>query len=170
MPVRIEAAVLRDASWVVANMRDLDRQECYAQLDERVTTARLAEWMLMGGRSYVAYLGDDPVMFFGTTPMTINCFSVWAVGTDRIGRAIPEASRLLLDHEVPRRIAEGFTCAEARAIATHGKAHRWIESLGGVKHGPAFEYGKAGEFFVLYRWTVAGYRAICETGRWNRTA
>jgi hypothetical protein len=162
MQVEIRKAVLRDASWVMANMRQLDREEVYAQWPDTLTTAELATGLLFtpGAETFVAYLKDEPVALFGTSPMTVNCLWVWALGTDRMERAVPEITRFFMDYHMPRRIEQGYTCAEARSLVTHGVAHRWIEGMGGKKLGGAFEFGKGGEHFVLYRWTVAGYRAI----------
>lgn len=165
--IDIQAANLRDASWITAHMRPIDREECYCQLPDDLPTVVLAEWLLRNSRAFVAHYHGQPAMLFGTAPMTVNCFSVWGIGTAQAERTIPGVSRFMLDHEIERRIDEGFNCAEARSIVAHGKAHRWIESLGGVKAGPAFLYGKGGEHFVLYRWTVAEYRSIREKSRWS---
>jgi hypothetical protein len=167
MTVEIKKAVLRDASWITAYMREIDKQECFCQLPDDTPTSVLAAQFVHVGNCYIAYERDQPTMLFGTSPINAACFSVWGVGTERTPRVVPAVSQFMLDYEVPRRIGEGFRTAEARSIATHGQAHRWIESLGGVKHGPAFPYGKADEHFVLYRWTVAGYRAIAEKSRWS---
>jgi hypothetical protein len=160
--IEIRNAVLRDASYVTANMRPKDREEVYAQWPADMSTQMLARILVLspGSQCFVALHGDQPVAVFGTSPMTVNCMWVWALGTKAMWRAIPEMTRFFMEFHIPKRIDEGYTCAEARSLATHGRAHRWIEALGGVKQGPAFEFGKAGEFFVLYRWTVAGYRAI----------
>lgn len=160
--IEITNAVLRDASYVTANLRPRDHEEVYAQWPDDLSTAMLARILVYspGSDCYTALLDGQPVAVFGTSPMTVNCMWVWALGTKDMRRAVPAMTRHFLDEQVPRRIEQGITCAEARSLATHGVAHRWIEALGGVKQGPAFEFGKRGEFFVLYRWTVAGYRAI----------
>jgi len=163
--IDVRPANLRDASWITANMQRLDREEIFCQLNDGVTTAQLAEWLILGGDGFIAYLRDEPVMLFGTTPIAASCMSVWAMGTRQTPRVIPAVSRYLIETHIPWRLEQGFNSMEARSLVTHGAAHRWMESMGGVRHGPAFVFGKGGEHFILYRWTVAGYRAIRQS-RW----
>ena len=167
MTVTIKKAVLRDDTWITAYLRPLDHEECFCQLPGGTTTAMLAHAFVHTGNSYIAYRGDEPVMLFGTSPINAACFSVWAVGTKRTPRVIPAVSRFYLDYEIPARLAEGFRTAEARSLLSHEAAHRWMVSLGAEQIGDPFPYGKADEHFVLYRWTVAGYRAIREKSRWS---
>jgi hypothetical protein len=168
--IEIKAAVLRDASFVIAHMREIDRRECYAQLPDDAPTASIAAWCLQNssGHAYVAYRDGQPRLVFGTAPMTVNCFSVWALGMVGARATIPAVSHFFVDYEIPRRIDEGFNCAEARSIVEHAEAHRWMRGLGAEQLGASFQYGKHGEEFVLFRWTVAGYRAICDQPRWSR--
>lgn len=158
--IEIEPATLNTASYVTANLRPADRAEIWCQLPDAVTTAQLAHWSLVNGEGYIARYRGQPVAFFGTSPMTVACFSVWAMGTRYLPRAARAIGNFVLDDIVPRRIAEGYRSAEARAMASHDQARKWIAGLGGEALGEPFPYGKADEPFVLYRWTVAGYRSI----------
>lgn len=160
----ILAATLRDASWITANLRPLDRQETYCQLPEGVGNVQLAAFLVERG-ALIAYDREEPVLLFGTAPMTTCALSVWALGTERTPRVIPEVSRHFIADHIPQRLDQGFLTMEARSIATHGEAHRWMEGMGGERHGDAYLYGKGGEFFVTYRWTVSSYRAISRS-RW----
>lgn len=163
--ISIKRANLRDASWITAHMRHEDRAEVYCQMPDSTHPAVLAQWVLTTGAAFIAYHGSDPIMLFGTSPVTVSCLSVWAMGTERMERAVPAVSRFLIREHIPHRINEGFNSMEARSLATHTAAHRWIESLGGEQHGPAYLFGKDGEHFITYRWTVSSYRAISES-RW----
>ncbi len=166
MTVTIKPAVFRDASYVTANLRPADHHEAFCQLADGVTTVELAWWLLHAGAAFVAYDNEQPVALFGTAPMTPFCYSLFAVGTPAMRRAVPAISRFLMREHVEQRIAAGALTMEARSLATHTEAHRWMLSLGAEQQGEPFPYGKAGELFVMFRWTVAGYRAIREK-RWS---
>ena len=163
--IRIEPANYRDASFVTANLRPGDRAEIFCQLPDDMPSHSLAWFSIQSGDGYVAYENDQPIAFFGTSPMTVCCFSVWAMGTKRMARAVPAMSRYFLDRLVPARIEQGFTSAEARSMVGNDKAWRWIKTLGGLPASAPFLYGKGGEYFVLFRWTVTGYRSMCAETR-----
>lgn len=164
--ISITPANLRDASWIMANLRPADREECFCQLPDGISTAKVAEWFITTGDAFVAHYRDEPALLFGTSRIHVCAMSVWAIGTERTPRVIPAVSRFLIEHAIPWRLEQGFTNMEARSLATHTEAHLWMESMGGVREGGAYPYGKGGERFVTYRWTVAGYRAISRS-RWK---
>lgn len=163
--IEIKPANVRDASWITANLRQLDREETYCQLPEGFGNVHLAHWLVQQG-GLIAYAGDDPVMLFGTSPLTTCALSVWALSTDRAARVIAAVSRFFIETLIPEKLDHGVNNMEARSLVTHGAAHRWMESMGGVKHGDAYLWGRNGEFFVTYRWTVSSYRAISGS-RWS---
>lgn len=167
MTVNIAPANLRDASYVTAHLRPLDRQEAYCQLPfDDLPTAVLAHGLLHAGDAFVAYLDAAPVALFGTAPITSTCYGVFMVGTADCRNAIPAISRFFMVKHVEKRIAEGALTMEARSLETHHGAHRWMRSLGAEQVTPEpFPFGRGGERFLLFRWTVAGYRAIREK-RW----
>lgn len=158
--IEVHAATLRDASWITANLRQLDREEIFCQIDDRVTTAQLAEFLILGGQGFIAYDRGEPVLLFGTTLVTVCSMSAWAMGTDAMRRAVPTVNDFLLSTHIPARLAAGVNNMEARSLVTHYEAHRWMEGLGGERHGEPYLFGKNGEMFVTYRWTVSTYRAI----------
>ena len=164
--IEIKPANLRDASWLMANLRQLDREETFCQLPDGTPTDKLAEWFITPGDAFIAYYRDEPALLFGTTPISVCAMSIWALGTDRAERTIPAVSRFLIEHAIPWRLDQGFTCMEARSLETHHDAHRWMEGMGGERNGEPYLYGKGGERFVTYRWTVSSYRAISRS-RWS---
>lgn len=164
--IDIRPANLRDASWLMANLRQLDREETFCQLPDDIPTGKLAEWLITGGEAFIAYHRNEPALLFGTTRIHVCAMSIWALGTDKAERTIPAVSRFLIEHAIPWRLDEGFTCMEARSLETHHDAHRWMESMGGKREGEPYLYGKGGERFVTYRWTVSSYRAISQS-RWQ---
>lgn len=149
----IRPAVLRDASWLMANLRPLDHAEAFCQLEPGYKTHELAHYSLSYGESFIAYDRDQPAMLFGTAPINICCLSVWALGTKRAWRVAKQVSDWLRDAHLPALAAKGYTSMEARSLLEHEAAHRWIEATGGVRHGPPFVFGRNGERFQLFRWT-----------------
>jgi hypothetical protein len=163
--ITIERANLRDASWITHNLRSEDREEVYCQLPDGLHHAVFATWLLGNGEAFIAYSNGNPVLLFGTSPITVCALSVWAMGVPGMERSIPEVSRFLISEHIPYRIKAGFNNMEARSHVDHVAAHRWIESMGGERHGPAYVFGRGGEHFITYRWTVSSYRAISGS-RW----
>ncbi len=111
-------------------------------------------------RAAIAYVDDVPAMFFGIGVVSAACASVWAVGTRKSWRVVPEVTRFWRSDFVPWLLEHDFRFAEARSLATNSRAHRWMRSLGAEQHGPAMPFGTHDEPFLLFRWTVAGYRSI----------
>ena len=164
--IEIRDANLRDASFVTANLRPEDHAEIFCQIPDGTSSQVLADHLIRstpGATAFVAYYRGQPVALFGSTPATVCCLSMWAMGTSQMRRAIPAISAFYVDEHMPRRINEGFTSAEARSHVDHHQAHAWMRSLGAEQHGPSFEFGKGGERFILFRWTVAAYRTIRKT-------
>lgn len=158
--IEIEPATLASASFIAANLRPEDRAEIFCQIPADTPTAVLAQACITQGEAYIAKYRGQPVTLFGTTPMTVACFSVWAFGTRHLPRTAPAVGQFFLSAIVPRRIEQGFRTAEVRVMADHEQARDWIKALGGQQSSFPFEYGTGGERFVLYRWTVAGYRSM----------
>lgn len=171
MHVTLRPAVVSDASWITANLRPLDHEEAFCQLPPDTPTSALARWLVMSGEAFIAYLDDEPTTLFGTSPMSASCFGVWAIGTSAMKRTIPAVSRYFMQHHIEKRIThDGLRTAEARSLASHTQAHAWMRSLGAEQVTPEpFPYGRNDEPFLLFRWTVAGYRAIREK-RWMERA
>jgi hypothetical protein len=166
----IRPATLAPASFILANMRPEDHDECMCQVPEGTRTWELAYGMLMGGEGYVAYDAEDrAACFFGTTPMNVAALSVWAVGTRHMQRVVPEVSRFLVRTVVPRRIEQGYQIMEARSHAMHLTAHRWMMDLGAQRVGQPFVFGRSGELFHLFRWTAAAFPRIAAQRRYSRT-
>lgn len=168
MTVTIKPAVIRDASFITANLRAIDKTEAFCQLPDGATTIEMAWWLIHSGDAFIAYKNDAPVFLFGTSPISVCCYSVWGLGTEETTRVIPAVTRYLMTTHIEKRIAEGARTMEARSLASHTEAHGWMKMVGATQLGEPFEYGKHGEHFVLYRFTVAGYRAMRDK-RWSKS-
>lgn len=170
MSVTIKPAVLRDASFITANLSAIDHHEAFCQLPLGTPSIVLAHWLIYSGDAFIAYIDDEPVTLYGTSPINATCFSVWAVGTDRMKRTIPAVTRHLMTEHIEKRITQdGARTMEARSLVEHHAAHAWMKSVGAEQLGEPFEYGRDGELFVLFRFTVARYRAMRDE-RWSKPA
>lgn len=152
--VTIEPACLRDASYVVANMRPADAEEVWCQVPEGTTGYELAHMLLFSGDAFIAKLDGVPAAFLGTQPLNVACMVAWAVGTKRMPRVLPALTRFAIQEHIPKRIAQGFVTMEARSLVGHEDAHRWLRSTGAVVQGEPFVYGRNREKFLLFRWSA----------------
>jgi hypothetical protein len=109
----------------------------------------------MGSACWVAKLDGQPVAAFGVGMLNIAAASGWAFGTKRMKRAIPAITRYFYDAVYPTLVESGVRMVEARSLVSHIEAHRWMLANGAELVGGAFPYGKNGEAFMLFRWTVS---------------
>lgn len=149
MPVRIAPATYRDLVTVILSMRPDDWREIVCQYDT-VTPYELAH-RCTAGEAWLAYLDGEPVAGFGVQPIASGTLQIWAFGTEQMIRAVPSLSRFILLDRLPAWIDAGYHRVEARSIADHHVAHRWMESLGGIA-SPCPAFGKDGEDFVMFAW------------------
>lgn len=148
----IVPACLRDASYIMANMRPLDEQEVLCQVPEGHKRHELAWALLQGSDAFVALHKGVPVMVYGTAAMNVACLSVWAIGTAKTFKVLPAVTRHMIHEHLPDRIAQGFIVMEARSHVDHLQAHAWMRSTGAVANGQPFVYGRDRQKFLLFRW------------------
>lgn len=158
--VEIRAATLRDASYVVANMRQRDADEVWCQLPDGVKSHEVTYNLLMASDAFTAFLDGVPAMFFGTSLMNAAALSAWAIGTSKAQRVVPAVTRFLVEEHLPDRVRDGFVVMEARSHIDHVEAHRWMLSTGAQIVGEPFPFGRSREKFLLFRWTEASFGAI----------
>jgi len=146
----ITALNLRDCTYVLANLREADRAELRGTYGD-ATGLDVAAICLSTPWAYQIKLQSVPVAIFGATPISATTVSAWAVGTGRFTRAVPALTRFIngpLAHDLR---SHGFRWAEARSIATHEAAHRWLKGLGASSLATLSGYGPGGEDFILFR-------------------
>lgn len=149
---------MRDVSWITANLREADARELFCQ--RRYTDAFTLTHEVVyfwGDCSSVVQLDGQPVAAIGVTEMQPGVWSAWAFGTRDMARTVPFLSRHMMGDLIPRAISCGAQRVEARSIADHHAAHRWMKHLGA--QGPVVldEWGQNGETFHLFWWTLTGY-------------
>lgn len=145
----IEPADYHSLMDVIGSMRADDRREIECQYVE-ISGYELTHRCLAGD-AWVAVIEGEPVAAFGVQPIAASTLQIWAFGTDDMKRAVPAMSRFIMGPCLMRWIEDGFTRVEARSIADHETAHRWMGSLGGVP-SPCKAFGKNGEDFVMFAW------------------
>lgn len=159
--IEIVPACLRDLTYITAYMRSQDAEEVYCQLPEATVGLEVA-LTLLATDAYVARLDGQPVMAFGTHPLSTAAVAVWAIGTDRTPRVAAAVARFFRAVVAPRLIADGYETMEARSLASHRTAHRWMALSGGEVIGPPFIFGRGRKLFLLFRWTADAFRAISD--------
>lgn len=155
-------AVMRDASYITAHMRDADVEEVMCQVPPETKTHELAYNLLMSGDAFIAYYDNRPVMFFGAHPINICSLNAWAIGTHESPRVLREITRFFITDFLPTKLRQGYVMMEARSHVDHKNAHRWLAATGAKPSGEPFPYGRDGEMFLMWRWLPSDYEATRE--------
>lgn len=158
--IEVLPATLRDMSYVLYNLNPADEAETACQIDPALRRDQLAYMLLMSGDNFAVRENGNPIAVFGTAPLNRACLSVWALGTKRMPKALAPIGRHLCDVHLPGMVAQGYLSMEARSLATHHAAHRWLEWWGAKQHGGPFEYGNDRDLFLLFRWTADDFGGI----------
>lgn len=161
----IRPANLRDMTFILANIREIDRAELFCQVEPGISNAHLAYTLLLGSSAWIAYIDGQPVAAFGIGMINMVAASAWAFGTKRMSRLIPLITDFLAIEVIPDLIDAGVRIMEARSMVGHHEAHRWLLWTGATIQGEPFPFGRDGEQFLLFRWTVSGYHSIRRTKR-----
>lgn len=152
MPARIIGGNLRDLSYIASNLRPDDFAEVDCQF-ESWTPALLALTALQGP-AYVVELDGNPEAAFGAAEQRTGLWTVWSWGTKRMWRCVPRITSFVKEVMLPDAIAKGALRGEARALASNEMAQRWLMHLGATRRCELPYYGKNGETFVLWDWTL----------------
>ncbi|WP_448953062.1 hypothetical protein [Labrys neptuniae] len=148
--ITIRPATLRDMTWVAVHMREQDRREIKAVIDESDTAIGAMLFAASPGLAWCAWLGDSPVAAFGVSRLFHGLGSGWAYMSPRGLRTVPAITRFALRTVKPLLIAEGFRRIEVRTAIDHDLSHRWLERLGFDLEGTARDYGAGGLDFLAY--------------------
>jgi hypothetical protein len=154
-------ATLRDLSYIAAHMRAADRAEVECQIDEwsAVTVAALS----LRDFAYVVELNGNPEAAFGCGQVRKGYWVAWSWGTDRLTKCLPVMVPFIQQQLQPAVYEAGALRVEARALASHLQARRFLERIGGTFRCFLPAYGKNGEAFVLYDWTRETYVPVSDS-------
>ena len=167
MGVDIRPATLRDLSFTAANAREIDRREILASGPRSMTECAVICWSLIqtvGGAAWTVWLDGNPEYAFGftrQTPLLPGLWSAWAWGSEKTGIVMPAMARWGHDELLPAVDRLGMVRIEARSIADHKDAHRWLLWMGFRHETDLPGYGRDGERFVLFSWVRSDfYRGV----------
>lgn len=161
MTVEIGPANLRDASYILGNLRRADREELTRQMPEDADPVIFAGLCLQPGASFIAYDDGFPALIFGFSPGTLagNVLNAWAFGTRRAARCFRPVAAFVLADLAPSWTAD--TLIFAWSIAGHTSAHRWLTGLGATVHA-SLPWGREGAIYHLFAWTPASLGKVKE--------
>lgn len=146
VPANWEAVV-----YVSTHMREDDFNEVMALRWDDSPYSFAAEHMRLPGPKYAA-LADDgtPVAIGGIASHQPGIGQAWLVCTDRVDECSVEIA--LADKEGIELFMATPGChrIHAYSLATHTRAHRWMEMLGMHEEARLAKYGKRGEDFILF--------------------
>jgi len=148
--ITIRPATLRDVTFIAANMRDEDRREIRAVVNESDTVIGAMLFAASPGLAWTAWTDDAPACAFGVSRLYAGLGSGWAFGSKAMRKVMPAATRFALRTVKPLLIAEGFRRIEVRTAIDHDLSHRWLIALGFEPEGVAKDYGADGLDFVTF--------------------
>lgn len=143
---------IRDLSFIAAHLRADDLQEAEALIGPFHYIDLAA--MHLRDVVYVALDDGSPVAAFGAHRMIGNhLWLAWSWGTDGLGKAVPAITRFIKGEMIPELLSYGAHRVEARALASHTMARKWLKLMGASERCELPFFGINGEAFVLFDWT-----------------
>jgi len=174
MSIEIKEATRRDLCYTAANAIDLDKRELLGSGPRNMTEVGWLTWDALcnhGGLGKIVWVDDNPEFAYGFTPYSVLqpwLFSGWAWGSDKRDLCMIEISRWARKHLVPELDRMGCTRIEARSLAEHHEAHRWLEWMAFKKDCDLPGWGREGENFVQYSWVRAEFPGFSKWGSVRR--
>jgi len=150
--ITIVPGTFRDLSFIASRLREDDRREAEAMIGP-VHYIDLAA-MHLRDVVYVALNDGNPVAAFGANRIIgKHLWAAWSWGSDGIGKAVPAITRFVRNEMIPELISYGAHRVEARALASHTMARKWLKMMGATERCELPMFGIGGETFVLFDWT-----------------
>lgn len=157
--VEIRPTTRRDLCFTAANARLIDQHEILQSGPRNMTECGWITWDAIeytGAIGWSAWLDESPEFSFGFSPqqniLMPHLWTAWAWGSDKTALIMPELSNWARAHLVKILDIVGARRIEARSIAGHREAHRWLEWMGFHKECDLPEWGKDKSNFVQYTW------------------
>lgn len=155
---------MRDLTYVLANIRDVDWKELKAQLPLGTKRENLAQHVLptINGPAFCVYYKDQPIAVFGASQSSIpTLYNGFAFGTNKFKRAVFTISHFtynVLSHILVDNY--GALRLEIRAHIEHKESNAWLQKMGFTKECECECFGTSGETFVLYSVTAKNYYKV----------
>jgi hypothetical protein len=131
-------------------MRPEDRAEIDCQFEWTPTELAYAS---LAGWAYAVELDGNPEMAFGLSPRRVGLWDAWSWGTRLSWRCAPAAARFIRERLVPAALTTSVQRIEARSLATHEQAARFLRAIGAFERCRLPGFGVHGEEFILWDWT-----------------
>lgn len=140
---------------VATNMRAADREEIFATRWTDSALDLAEDVVRIPGPKWVAWRkGTGPVAAYGAMPMWPGVWSLYCFATPHFRQVAGSVTRHIMRVMMPSLAIAGAHRAEARSIVSHVEAHAWLERLGARREGELKGYGRGGEDFITFAWSV----------------
>lgn len=149
----VRPAKREDVRYVFENLREQDRYEVES-VNPGVPTEVMADvsFDTSAVRIAIEDNGGNVVAVCGLAMLWVGVCSIWFLSTDNVSRVMVSLTRELKKSLMSGLKKMGCHRAEAKSIATHGVAHRWMQILGGTHEATLRKFGRGGENFELFTW------------------
>jgi len=174
MKIEVRPTTRRDLCYTASIATDLDKKELIASGPRNMTECGYIAWdCLVGynGVGWSVWVDDNPEFSFGFTPVSLlqqHLLYGWAWGSDKRWLCMPEIARWAKAELVPTLDFMGCKRIEARSIAEHKEAHRWLEWMAFKKDCDLPGWGTNGENFVQYSWLRSEFPGFTKWGSVRR--
>lgn len=149
--MRLEINNGQALGWVTMNMRVMDRVEIMACMPREFSLEDVIHHHAHSGSFWVAGL-ERPVVAIGRTNLHPGVCAVWMYATDEFDKIALSFTKWVMRDFTEGILRENIHRAEARSLAEHHEAHRWMEFTGAVREAPLRRFGRDEEDFYLYAW------------------
>jgi len=150
--ITIVPGTFRDLSFIASRLRPEDKVEVEALIGP-IHYIDLAAIHLRDVL-YVALDEGNPVAAFGASrTIGAHLWTAWSWGSPQITPSIPAITKFVRRSMIPELIEYGAHRVEARALASHWQARKWLKLMGSTERCELPMYGINGETFILADWT-----------------
>ena len=162
--ISISPLTLRDLTYVLANLREVDWRELKAMLPVGTKRADLPEFIYptINGPAFCVYNNDQPIAVFGATQTQIpTLYTGYAYGTNKFRRAAHAIGHFTFNILSHMLVNDCHALRlEIRALADHKESNEWLVRAGFNKDCECECFGTSGETFIQYSVTAKNYYTV----------
>lgn len=141
---------------VISAMREADRAEIFATRFSDCLIDFSNDVLAAGSPSWVSGMdGLGPIAVFGASERWPGMYDMWLFATNDFQHIGKSMTKLIRNAIVPGLFEAGARRLECRSMESHNHAHRWLETAGARSEAVIPNYGKHGENFRVFSWTVS---------------